>query len=108
MKRGDVVLIREPGTPAGKARPCVVIQRNSTLDGASKITVCAFTSDIRGLATSRPFVLPTSGNGLKKPSQVEVDWIYTHPITFVGERIGELDDVMMDNVDTALRRWLDL
>lgn len=108
MRRGDIVLIREAQTPASKARPCVIIQRDSTLEHASKITVCALTSDLRDGTGTRPLVHPTQDNGLKVLSQIEVDWIFTHPLTFVGPRVGALDDDAMVRVDTALRRWLDL
>lgn len=108
MKRGDVVLIQEPGTPAGRARPCVVVQRESGLAAAAKITVCPMTSRLRGARGQRPFVAPTRDNGLTRPSEVQVDWIYTHPRQFIGPRIGTLDSATLDQIDIALRRWLNL
>jgi mRNA interferase MazF len=108
MKRGDVILIQEPGTPASKARPCVVVQRESGLAQATKITVCPMTSRLRGAQGQRPFVAPTQHNGLTKPSEVQVDWIYTHPREFLGPRIGALDTATLEQVDMALRRWLNL
>lgn len=108
MKRGDVVLIREPGTPASKARPCVVVQRESGLAAAVKITVCPMTSRLRGAEGQRPFVAPTQANGLTKPSEVQVDWIYTHPREVIGPRIGTLDTATLEQIDMALRRWLNL
>lgn len=102
------MLIRQPGTPASKARPHVIIQHDSTLDAAPKVTVCPLTSQLRGAESLRPFVLPDDGNGLHKPSEVEFDWIYTYPSTFVAKRIGSLDDVTMTHVDEALSLWLDL
>ena len=44
MMRGDIVLISEPGTPASKTRPCVIVQRDSSLEAATKLTVCPLTS----------------------------------------------------------------
>lgn len=108
MKRGDVVLIQEPGAPASKARPCVVVQRESGLTAAAKITVCPLTSRLRGALGQRPFVAPTSENALTRPSEVQVDWIYTHPREFIGPRIGSLDTATLEQIDIALRRWLDL
>lgn len=108
MKRGDVVLIRQPGTPAAKARPCVIVQRDSALPSAAKVSACSLTSHLRGAVGQRPFVAPTSENGLKLPSEVQVDWIYTHPIEWIEGVIGQLDADTMNEVDTALRRWLDL
>ena len=108
MKRGDVILIREPNTPAGKARPYVVIQRSSTLDASAKVTGCPLTSQLRGAEGQRPLVVPTNENGLRGPSEVQVDWIYTHRLARVDRIIGQLDDATMRQVDDALRRWLAL
>lgn len=108
MRRGDIVLIREPGSPASKSRPCVVVQRGSALPVAAKVTVCPLTSRLRGAAGQRPFVAPTAENRLRTPSEVEIDWIFTHPVERLGELIGSLDPPTLALVDQALRRWLDL
>lgn len=108
MKRGDIVLVREPGTPASKARPCVVVQRSSSLPMAAKISVCPLTSRLRGARGQRPFVAPDPGNGLSKPSEVQVDWIYTHEIQYIGGQIGSVDEATLEQIGIALRRWLDL
>lgn len=108
MRRGDVVLIQEPGTPASKARPCVVVQRDSGLLTATKITVCPMTSLLRGAAGQRPFIAPAKDNGLTRPSEIQVDWIYTHPREFIGPRIGTVDGATLEQIDMALRRWLNL
>lgn len=108
MRRGDVILVREPSTPASKARPYVVVQRDSALEDAQKVTGCPLTSRLRGTAGQRPFVAPSSDNGLRVPSEVGVDLIYTHPIDRVGGVIGRLDSPTMSMVDQALRRWLNL
>lgn len=108
MKRGDIVLVREPNTPAGKARPYVVLTRDSALTDATKITGCPLTSRLGGIAGRRPLVTPTADNGLRAPSEVEADWIYTHPIERTDGVIGSLDGPTMNAVDTAVRRWLAL
>ena len=108
MKRGDLVLIREPNSPASKARPFVVVQRDSGLDDPTKITACPLTSRLNGLASQRPFVSPSSDNHLSKPSEIQIDWIYTHRIERVDGVIGCLDAATMDAVDRALRNWLHL
>jgi mRNA interferase MazF len=108
MKRGDLILVREPNTPAAKARPYVVVQRESALDSPTKITGCPLTSHLRGGEGQRPFVAPTADNGLRIPSEVQVDNIYTHPIERIDGVIGSLDPTTMMAVDAALRRWLAL
>lgn len=86
----------------------MIVQRNSTLEAARKVTVCPVTSKLRGAAGQRPFIAPTSANGLRLPSKVEVDWIYTHPIECVGLTIGNVDQPTLDAIDVALKPWLDL
>lgn len=108
MKRGDLILVREPNTPAAKARPYVVVQRDSALEYAVKVTGCPLTSYLRGAEGQRPFVAPTPDNGLKSPSEIQVDNIYTHPIERVDGVIGSLDFATMEAVDAALGRWLGL
>lgn len=108
MKRGDVILVREPNSPASKARPYIVVQRNSALDDPAKVTACPLTSTLRGPAGQRPLVVPTAENRLRVPSEIEVDWIYTHPIAHIGGVIGHVDKPTLDALDLALLRWLDL
>lgn len=108
MKRGDLVLIREPNSPASKVRPYVVVQRDSGLDDPAKITACPLTSRLNGLAGQRPFVAPDEHNRLSRPSEIEIDWIYTHRIERVDGVIGRLDAPTMDAVDRALKNWLSL
>lgn len=108
MKRGDVVLVRQPNTPASKARPCVVVQRDSALEAEAKFTVCPMTSHLRGAIGQRPFVSPAAENGLRAPSEVEIDWIYTYPVEVIDGVIGHLDRATMEQVDVGLRRWLQL
>ncbi len=98
MKRGDVILVREPNTPARKPRPHVVIQRDSALGDPVKVTACPLTSRLKGAIGQRPFVAPTAENGLRTPSEVEADWIYTHPMDYVGGVIGHIDRPTMDTV----------
>ncbi|MES2753048.1 MAG: type II toxin-antitoxin system PemK/MazF family toxin [Pseudomonadota bacterium] len=108
MKRGDVVLIQEPNTPAAKARPYVVITRDSALADPTKVTGCPLTSQLGGAINGRPMVAPSPENALRVPSEIEADWIFTHPIDRVGGVIGRIDDPTMTAVDTAVRRWLAL
>lgn len=108
VKRGDLVLLRAANSPASKPRPCVVVQRDSALAVADKLTICPLTSRLRGPAGERPFIAPSPENGLHVPSEVEVDWIFTYAADRVGGVIGRLDDATMTLVDQSLRRWLAL
>jgi mRNA-degrading endonuclease toxin of MazEF toxin-antitoxin module len=78
------------------------------LQPAAKVTVCPLTTVLHGAAGRRPLVAPAPQNGLKKASEVQVDWVHTFSRIRVGEAIGTLDAPTMAAVDEALRRWLDL
>lgn len=108
MKRGDVVVVRATGSPASKARPCIVVQRDSTLDDPAKVTLCPLTSKLIDHSAARPLLVPNAANGLQKTSQVEVDWLHTFPVAAISSVIGTVDAGGMKNIDTALRLWLDL
>ena len=108
LTRGDVVLVAGGSGPAGKPRPCVIVQRTSTIDASGKVTVCPLTSGVRVGPPARPIVHPTADNRLKHVSEVEVDWLFTYRIDRIGPTIGRLDPHVMRAVDRALRRWLDL
>ena len=86
----------------------MIVQRESALAAAAKVTVCPLTTHLRGAQGQRPFVAPADGNGLTRASEVQVDWIYTHPREFIGPRIGSVDAATLEQIDLALRRWLDL
>lgn len=108
LKRGDIILARERASPASRARPCVIVQRSGTLDSATKVTACPLTSVVHGSRGKRPLVAPSASNGLLKVSEVQYDWIVTFPVERCGPVIGQLDEDVMNGVDAALRRWLDL
>lgn len=108
MKRGDVIIVRMVDTPAAKARPCVVVLRDSAAAHADKVTVCPLTTKLRGARGGRPLVAPDEANGLTQPSEVQIDWIFTHDIDRIGKLVGTLDHAAMGEIDTALRHWLAL
>ncbi|MCS5698834.1 type II toxin-antitoxin system PemK/MazF family toxin [Cyanobium sp. FGCU-52] len=53
-------------------------------------------------------VTPTDRNGLRKPSQLMVDKLFTVPLQAIGEVIGELEPQALIELDLALRGWLEL
>ena len=100
--------MRYAGSPASAARPCVIVQRDGSLMGTPKLTVCPLTTRLGGDHERRPHLDPTASNGLREPCEVEVDWVFTHPIDRIGPVIGRLDPASMVAIDRALRRWLQL
>ena len=46
--------------------------------------------------------------GLRKPSQLMVDKLFTVPVEAVGEVVGQLEPQVLVDLDLALRGWLEL
>lgn len=53
-------------------------------------------------------VEPSPRNGLRKPSQLMVDKLFTVPIQAVGAVVGQLGPQALVELDLALRGWLEL
>ncbi len=51
---------------------------------------------------------PSGRNGLRKPSQLMVDKLFTVPAEAVGELVGQLEPQVLVDLDLALRSWLEL
>ncbi|MCF7994055.1 MAG: type II toxin-antitoxin system PemK/MazF family toxin [Chromatiaceae bacterium] len=88
MRRGDIVTVAAPGD-YGKPRPAVVIQADLLNETAQSTIVTSHWVDAPLLRLS---LEPSSANGLKKPSQVQVNRLLTLPITKVGATIGRLSE----------------
>jgi mRNA interferase MazF len=108
VKRGDFVIAREPGTDASKARPCLVIQSDDLIDSAVTITICPLTSTLRGTDLIRIPVSPDSANGLRKASEIAIDRVQFVPKSRIATVAGHASASLLNRVDDALRRWLDL
>ena len=108
VRRGDVVVVAARGAYAGKPRPAVVVQSDLFNPTHGSVTLCLLTSELRPAPLFRPTVEPTEVNGLRRRSQVMVDKVFSAPRAGIGARIGELDGATMQQLDEALRRWLQL
>ena len=101
-----MVTIVLPGA-YGKPRPALIIQ--SELFGSlGSVTVLSVTSELRAAPLVRISVEPSTGNGLRKKSQVMVDKIQTVPRDKVGTTIGRLHQDVLVAVDRALAVFLGL
>jgi mRNA interferase MazF len=108
VRRGTVVTVASAGAYSGKPRPAVVVQADRWLQAHPSVTLCPLTSTLRQAPLLRIAVGPSPRNGLRKPSQLMVDKLFTVPIQAVGEVVGQLEpDVLLD-LDLAMRGWLEL
>ena len=53
-------------------------------------------------------VTPSPRNGLRKPSQLMVDKLFSVPIQAMGAVVGQLEPQLLIELDLALRGRLDL
>ena len=108
LLRSQVVTVASPGVYSGKPRPAVVVQANRWLQGHPSVTLCPLTSTLIEAPLVRLTVQPTPGNGLRKPSQLMTDKLFTVTMAANGEVIGVLEPAAMAELDLALRGWLEL
>lgn len=108
LRRGTVVTVASPGAYSGKPRPAVVVQADRWLQAHPSVTLCPVTSTIRQAPLVRIAVEPSPRNGLRKPSQLMADKLFTVPLAAVGEVVGQLEPDVLVDLDLAIRGWLEL
>ena len=108
MKRGALVLVRAKGDYSGKPRPSVIVQSDLFNPTHQSVTVCPVTSQLVATPLFRIALTPSTTNGLKKPSQVMVDKVFSIRRENIGTEIGTLNLETMLQIDHALRPWLQL
>jgi mRNA interferase MazF len=74
----------------------------------TSITVCPITSDCVDAPLFRVPVPPGDRTGLAVASQVMADKVSSVPRSAVTSAIGTCDGLHLEQIDEALRRWLDL
>jgi len=72
------------------------------------VTICPISSHLTGNYLFRVPMPQEADTGLRIDSEVEVDKITTVWVRRIGRIVGRANDDTMDQVDIALRRWLDL
>ena len=108
LRRVTVVTVASSGVYTGKPRPAVVVQADRWLQAHPSVTLCPLTSTLTQAPLVRIAVEPSARNGLRKPSQLMVDKLFTVPIQAVGEVVGQLEPQALVELDLALRGWLEL
>jgi mRNA interferase MazF len=96
--RGDIRLYRF--TPPDKARPVVVLTRDSALGYLSTATVAPITSSIRGVPSE---VRLGEEDGMKGPCAVNLHNTVTVSQQRLGKRVGRLAPTRMKEVCDGLR-----
>jgi mRNA interferase MazF len=107
IKRGDVVICAAPGD-YGKPRPAVVVQSNLFNGTHSSVVVCLITSQLEDAPLFRIPAPAGRATGLRLESQVMVDKTIAIQRNKITERAGALPAGALNEVDRALRLWLEL
>lgn len=89
----------------GKPRPALVIQADTFVQTDS-VTVLLLSSTQVSAPLIRLSVQPTPQNGLRRPSQVQIDKVMTVRRAKVGPPIGRLDDATLLAVTRLLALFL--
>jgi mRNA interferase MazF len=98
IARGDIRLYRF--APPDKARPVVVLTRDSALQYLSTATVAPVTSSIRGVPSE---VRLDEEDGMKSPCAVNLHNPVTVSQQRLGKRVAHLAPIRMREVCAALR-----
>jgi mRNA interferase MazF len=108
LRRGTVVTVASLGVYSGKPRPAVLVQADRWLLAHPSVTLCPITRTLRQAAMVRITMAASPRNGVRKPSQLMVDKLFTVPLQAVGELVGQLEPQGLVDLDLALRGWLEL
>ena len=94
MRRGEIWLAdvgREP-------RPVLVITRDDVLDARTNVTVVEISTQARGLTVEVPIDTDT---GVHQPSVVNCDGLHTLAQPQLTQRLGTLDDDVLEEICEA-------
>jgi mRNA interferase MazF len=101
VKRDDVVLTVMPGD-IGKPRPGVIVQADELGDKTTSVLICPMSSDLSDFRRSRPFVRPSTANGLRLRSQIMTDKVGPVRRDRVRRVISSLDVETVKMLNSAL------
>ncbi len=107
MRRGELYLVRRPGThDPRRQRAFVVVSRQALIDTRFSSVICApVYSRHDGLSTQVAVGLE---EGLKNDSSIHCDELVSLPKTMLTHDVGRLRDEKMETLDRALLAALDL
>ncbi|AMU15782.1 type II toxin-antitoxin system PemK/MazF family toxin [Burkholderia cenocepacia] len=106
MNRGSIVTVALQGD-FGKARPALVVQSDLFAEHPS-VTLLLMSSAMVDAPFIRITVVPSEQNGLRMPSQIAVDKMFTVRREKIGRPIGHLEDELMVAVNRSLLVFLGL
>ena len=107
MQKGDIVTCVLAGD-YGKPRPAVVIQSDLFNATHASITVCPITTHCVEAPLFRISIASTPQSGLTQTSQIMTDKMMSLRREKIHNKIGVLNHEQKDQLDQALKNWLQL
>lgn len=101
LKRGDVVTAAFRGD-LKKPRPAVILHADEFIEVHETLLLCPFSTFMADASMFRPTIEPSTGNGLQEVSQVMVDKLTHLRKVSIGRVIGQLSEIDMQRLETAL------
>ena len=105
VKRGDIFyadLIPVVGSEQGGIRPVLVVQNDVGNKYSPTVIVAAITSRINKAKMPTHIELEGAKHGLAKDSVILAEQIRTIDKKRLKEKIGNIDDLLMETIDRAL------
>lgn len=107
MRRGDIVTVALSGD-AGKPRPAVIVETDR-LAPTDHVIICPGTSFLRDdVDQRRVHIEPDSKNGLKLPTQFQIDKVTVARRAKCGAVIGRVSDETLERISQTLALVLGL
>ncbi len=106
VKRGDIFyadLSPVVGSEQGGIRPVLVVQNDVGNRYSPTVIIAAITSQINKAKLPTHIELPGDEYGLSKNSVILAEQVRTIDKRRLKERIGHLDEILMTNIDDALK-----
>jgi mRNA interferase MazF len=112
VKRGEIYWLINDDEPNGsvqaKTRPCIIVQNNEANTFSMVTIVVVATTKIAEKRYPWDVIVTDSSCGLKNPSRIMCNQIFTISTDELGDKIGNLSNSIMNQVDEALKQSLGL
>ena len=105
VKRGDIYyadLSPVVGSEQGGMRPVLIVQNNTGNKHSPTVIAAAITSQIGKARLPTHIELSAQSYGLSRDSVILLEQVRTIDKTRLRERMGKLDESVMDRVDNAI------
>ncbi|MGI4857061.1 MAG: type II toxin-antitoxin system PemK/MazF family toxin [Janthinobacterium lividum] len=106
MRRGSIVAVAIQGD-FGEGHPALVVQ-SDLFSGHPSVSVLLLSSEIVDAPLIRTKVQPSERNGLRVPSQIAADRMFTLRREKVGDVMGQIEEEIMNAVNRTMLVFLGL